>query len=309
MHALAALEAASIPAEPLLRRAGVSRQAAADIQLRLSAAGQARFFELASEALGDDMFGLRIAMEANPRGIGLLYYVTSSAKNLEEGGALFARYCRIVNESVRVSLTRQPDSVTIEATYVGFARRAAQQIIEFQFAALMKSMREITGRNIRPVAVTHAHPRVNHLKDFEQFYGCPVEFAGLADRVVLSRETAALPLVTEDRYLLQTLRPYADEAAHALGTPAGSLRATVENEIQRLLPHGKAQAATIAGNLALSLRTMSRRLAEEGATFPEILDDLRRSSRRAISRRTRLHARRYRLAARLREHDLLQSRL
>jgi AraC-like DNA-binding protein len=47
--------------------------------------------------------------------------------------------------------------------------------------------------------------------------------------------------------------------------------------VERLLPHGKAKAQTVAKALALSVRTLSRRLADEGTTFGEIVDQLRRS--------------------------------
>jgi hypothetical protein len=34
----------------------------------------------------------------------LLFYVTSAAENVGEAIALYARYCRIVNDAVRVNL-------------------------------------------------------------------------------------------------------------------------------------------------------------------------------------------------------------
>jgi AraC-like DNA-binding protein len=51
----------------------------------------------------------------------------------------------------------------------------------------------------------------------------------------------------------------------------------VENEVQRLLPHGKAQREEVAKAVRMSTRTLSRRLAGEGTGFEEILDELRRS--------------------------------
>jgi AraC-like DNA-binding protein len=57
----------------------------------------------------------------------------------------------------------------------------------------------------------------------------------------------------------------------------GSVRQAVENEVERQLPYGRASAASVARALALSARTLSRRLSEEGTTFAEVVDELRYS--------------------------------
>ena len=86
-----------------------------------------------------------------------------------------------------------------------------------------------------------------------------------------------MPLITGDPYLFETLQPFCDEAARERNTAAGTLRSSVENELQKLLPHGKANRQTVARALGMSERTLSRRLADEGTTYEELVDQLRRS--------------------------------
>jgi AraC-like DNA-binding protein len=86
-----------------------------------------------------------------------------------------------------------------------------------------------------------------------------------------------VPLITEDVRLLDVLRPICDEAAKQRETAPGSLRALVENEAQRLLPHGGAQRHVVARKLAMSTRTLARRLASQGTSFEEVVDELRRT--------------------------------
>ena len=89
---------------------------------------------------------------------------------------------------------------------------------------------------------------------------------------------SALPLVTEDRHLLETLRPICDEAAEERGTATGSLRAAVENEAQKLLPHGDlAKRHRVAKSLGQARRTLTRKLVDEGTTYEQVLDQLRQS--------------------------------
>jgi AraC-like DNA-binding protein len=126
--------------------------------------------------------------------------------------------------------------------------------------------------------VAFTHPRNSDLRDFARFYGCSVEFGRGAhegvssDLLEFSNETLASPLVTGDTKLLVALRPFCDMAAKERNTIAGTLRAAVENEAEKLLPQGKAKAQRVAKALALSVRTLSRRLADEGTTYAEVVD-------------------------------------
>jgi len=64
-----------------------------------------------------------------------------------------------------------------------------------------------------------------------------------------------------------------EENLNARKANTGALRITVENTIAPLLPHGQAHA--IAKKLGMSERTLARRLATEGVTFVEILQQLK----------------------------------
>jgi AraC-like DNA-binding protein len=203
--------------------------------------------------------------------------VTSAARTLGGTLPLYERYCRIVNEAVRVKPLRIQNGLIVEINFVGLSRHHFRQNVEFVLAANLKGMRENVGRNIRPIGVTFAHPRNSNLPEFERFFGCPVEYGSESDQWSFSNETLAVPLISGDPYLLETLKPFCDQAARERNTAVGTLRSSVENEAQKLLPHGKANRQTVARALGMSERTLSRRLAGEGTTYDELVDQLRRS--------------------------------
>jgi AraC-like DNA-binding protein len=274
---ITALKKHNVAIAPLLRRAGLSEHDFDGRQHRISAVSQSKFLEYAAEATDDSAFGLHLAAEANPREAGLLFYITSAANDVDEALALFARYSRIVNEAVRIKPAHAREGLIAEISFIGLPRHTAKQVTEFGIAVTIKALREIAGRNIRPTHLSFIHLRNSDLPEFELFFGCPVEFGASGDQVAFSNETLALPLVTEDRHLLETLRPICDEAAKQRGTAIGSLRAAVENEAQKLLPHGKAKRHRVAKTLGHSERTLTRKLADEGITYEQVLDQLRQS--------------------------------
>jgi AraC-like DNA-binding protein len=289
-QAMAELEQRGISTAPLLREAGLPQRdvdqmirGGNPVRHRISAAGQAQFLDLAAEALGDSAFGLHLAGKAISRDLGILFYVVSGGKNIEEALTLLARYQRIANEAIRLKLKRSECGLVIEADLFGLPVHCARQNAEFGFAVVVKILREVSGRNISPTRIKFAHPRNSDLKDFKRFFICPVEFGrasieGSAEHVLeISSETLAIPLITADPKLVRALMPFCEAAAKERGMVIGTLRSAVEREIEKWLPHGKAQAQNVSKALALSVRTLSRRLADEGTTYSEVVDQLRRS--------------------------------
>ncbi len=162
-------------------------------------------------------------------------------------------------------------------TYHGVSRHRFRQIVEFQFAMVVKALREAAGLKFSPSAVLCSHARESDLREFDRFYNCRVEFGAPVDALDFTDDALDLALATSDRYLLDTLRPFCEHAAKARPTAADSLRASVENEIYRLLPHGRANVQTLGKTIGVSPRTLARRLAEEGTNFAKLVDDLRRT--------------------------------
>jgi AraC-like DNA-binding protein len=283
-EAMAMLRKHNIATAPLLLRAGLSEHGlarAADegkgFAQRVSAIGQCKFLEYAAEAMDDSAFGLHLAAQIDPRDVGLYFYAGSAAPDLGEALALFSRYCRIVNEAFRQKLTHRSDGAAIEVEFVGLPRYAARHNMEFAAAGVRTALRTITGRNVTPTSVTFSHNRNSDLRDFERFFGCPVEFGAQNTVLQISTDALHLPLITADPKLLRVLRPYCDAASKARDIRPGTLRSAVEAEVEKLLPHGKAKAENVAKALALSLRTLARRLADEGTTYGDVVDQLRRS--------------------------------
>jgi len=229
--------------------------------------------------MDDSAFGLHLAERTNPRVAGILFFIASGAKDINEALALFARSFRIVNEAARLKLTRRPEGLDVEVEFVGPPRHSVRHNAESGITVILKALREMAGRNIRPRRTAFVHPRNSDLRDFERLYGCPVEFGrgsveGTSSDLL---EFSATPLITADVKLLEALRPFCDMAARERSTAAGTVRAAVENEAEKLLPHGKAKAQTVAKALAMTVRTLSRRLVDEGTTYAEVIDQLRRA--------------------------------
>ena len=263
-QAIDALRRRNVATGPVLRAAGISERDLAEsspLHHRISAAGQSRLLDCAAEAIEDTAFGLHLAEQTDPRNAGIIFYAMSAAENLGEALALLDRYSRIANEAARMKRTATPDGLVAEIGFVGLPRPLGRQGAEFLMAVIVRVLRELAGRNIRPIRVAFAHARNADLREFARFFGCPVEFGRAADEGVasdlleFSNAAVTAPLVTADPKLLKALEPFCDMAAKERRTASDTLRAAVEKEAEKLLPHGKAQKQIVAKALGMSVRT------------------------------------------------------
>jgi AraC-like DNA-binding protein len=272
--AVALCDEAGIDTEPLIRKAGLTRREIDDAQLRLGAANQVMLLNLAAEALDDDVLGFHLAERIELRETGLIYFVLASSATYGDALNRASRYSIIANEGLRLERLRG-EGTGIRYNYIGLLRHTDRHQLEFWITALVRLTRQLTGTRAVPVRVAIAHPRSLRSHELEACIGCPVDFSAQSDEVAYEAELGELPLVAADPYLHELLVSYCEAALAHRGRPVEALRTRVENAITPLLPHGKARAEDVARELGMGVRTMSRRLSQQGLTFSGILDALR----------------------------------
>src|SRR5215204_2996313 len=114
------------------------------------------------------------------------------------------------------------------------------------------------------------HARNSGLKEIHRILRCPVELVQATVCWVLPRSVIGLPILSEDSRLLHSWRRMLTIYL-GKGRPWGGLQGILENQLVGALANGRAQAAEIANQLGMSVRSLRRRLAGEDATFGEIL--------------------------------------
>jgi AraC-like DNA-binding protein len=267
------VQAAGIEVEPLLKKAGLTKQQVEDVDPRLNVECQIRFLNLAASALQDEYLGFHLGQEADLRKYGLIYYAAASSETLGETLQRVARYVSIVNEGLSIKFLKGKN-IRMVINYVGVARHLDRHQIECWLTVLIRTWRKLTGHPVRPSHVSLTHRGRGDFSKFAAFLGCNIEFGAAVDEVVFPPLMADIPMVSADPYLNKLLIAKLEEAPRP--TTRGSFRSVVENAIAPLLPHGNARESEIARRCSLSRRTFVRRLTSEGLTFSRVLNGLRR---------------------------------
>lgn len=273
--AYARAKAAGIALAPLASKAGLTIAQLEDPRMRVNARDQIAFLNLAAEVLKDDLLGFHLAQAIELREIGLIYYAMASSATLLEALQRAARYTVLLNEGVALQCIDRGD-ITLSFGYVGVSRHTDRHQIEMWMTALIRICRQLTGLRLVP-----RHWRMTHFREdrdhaeFDECAGRAVEFGATADEIVFDAEAKLLPVVSADSHLNRLLTAYCEEALSGRRRSRDSFSVSVENAIVPLLPHGNAKASEVARRLGVSQRTLARRLAADGLTFSELLENLR----------------------------------
>ena len=269
------LERRGIDTEPALLGAGISRSQLSQDDIGLSVASQYRFLELAAAEADDSLLGLHVAAEMDIRAVGILFYLTGSSRTVSEALENLARYSQTTNEALVGEISRQKDEVILAVRHLQEFDEPHRQFFELLALWFIRTLQQETNRDFTPSRVTFTHGRNADLREVHRLLRCPVDFAQGQDSWVLPQRVMDLPIVSGDTQLLKILTAHADDLLAEKHSVTG-LQSTVASQLASLLPSGESRAAVVARQLGMSPRSLTRHLAEEGTTFGEIVEQLRR---------------------------------
>jgi AraC-like DNA-binding protein len=263
-----------IDVDALLKRAGLSRKQIVDPRIRFEAQTQIKFLELVADASGDDFLGFHLAQGYDLREMGFLYYVIASADRFGDALQLFAKYCPVINEGLKLTLRKTKEAIGIIFEYEGISRPFERHQIEFLVTTIMRICRQVTNRNLTPERVSFSHWR-SAAPELSRFFGCEITFGADIDEAMFPSSIEHTTVINCDPYLNKLLTQYHDDVLAHRQAHRSSFAVNVENAIFMLMPRGKAQMSYVAHELGIGPRTLARRLSSEGLTFADMLRHLR----------------------------------
>lgn len=231
-------------------------------------------WELAASRSGNPVIGLAGPDAPLPAAFDVVAYAMMSCQTPLAGLNFLLRYQRVVSDAVMVTLDEDVGGYWVGIRLSGGRRPVPRQRIDFVFTTLLSFFRWITCTEMRPLAMEFAHPAPTDSRTYTDVFQCPLRFDAGANRMLFSHADLSLPLKASNPVLAELHDRYASECLARLEKSRISIR-TRESIIRRL-PMGDPVRGEIARELCMSERTLQRRLAEEGTTFQQMVDDTRR---------------------------------
>lgn len=246
-----------------------------DPEARVDLEQHRALWELVPERCCDDAFGLHLAAGLQPGAFAVMDYAARNAPTLRGALERIARYCRLVHDGSEVSLTVVGDEGRLAYTLPGFPGGSPRHAAEFIVGAWLVCTRQmLDDAEVRPRRVAFQHPEPADTSEHSAFFGCPVAFDAPANELVLDGALLDRPVAKADPALCALLDRYAEELLAKLPKARPFLR-EVRSRIATILPDGDPGLSGLADSLHMSPRTLQRKLADEGTTYKDLVDELR----------------------------------
>ncbi|MEM7332100.1 MAG: AraC family transcriptional regulator ligand-binding domain-containing protein [Chloroflexota bacterium] len=267
----------------LLKNLGISVQAVLrhgelplDLLLRktpyVTAHEYYRFWEaLAHVSKDQPALGLQLAKTISQFNTAPPIIAFLSSGNLNVALERIAHYKPVV---APVHMTVEETSQHTTLTFTGLPQYGPLPALfaSFELVFWVQLARIATREHLVPFGI-HSSRKLSDLGQYETFLGSSIR-QDTVNKVVFTAKDAHKPFLTTNHGMWAILEPSFNKKMDDLNEEA-SFRERVRACLIEMLASGRYSMTNIASQLAISNRTLQRRLKQEGTTFQGVLDELR----------------------------------
>lgn len=235
-----------------------------------------RAWEFISQRPEQADLGLRLGAQSSPRFLGALGYAIVHAPDGLSAIRLFRRYRALVSNTLAPEIDIDDKHIVYHLVWPPRVARLVQ-FADCAFAgsqALIRNLLELPA-NVPLAREAHYQcARPERGPDRARALGCRVTFGAPETRLVMLRAPVERSLPRHDPSLFAYLERHAAALLARIETSEHTAD-RVRRLIMEQLRHGEPSQLEISRRLAMSERTLQRRLRDENTTFAAILDAVR----------------------------------
>ncbi len=255
-------------------KTGIDRAKMEDPDARIPMEQFLSLWQMAETVTQDPAIGLHLRQNYGHNYVHFAIMIARNCDTLLDAVRSWSEYAMLVNDTDRVLIHEQENHVV--CTYTCSSPEYENKWIpEHHFSYMVHSARRISGRDFSPVSVWFRHEDPGYSAEYERVLGCPVRFSMNENMMTAKKTDMMRPIISPDPYLKILLKKHADGAVlkHPMNN---SMKEQVRALISEKLHQGEISAKAVSENLNMDRSTLHRHLKKEGASFREILSEVRR---------------------------------
>jgi AraC-like DNA-binding protein len=261
----------------VLRHAGLPLTFIEDEKSRISDAHFFSIWDAIGELSNDPAIGLKMGClfhaAALPPSMLAAYY----ARDYRDAITRHERFLQISAAS-EMRVREHRNETSIEWRWKRGRQQEPLLLTDVTYAMLVEMGRRGTEQPFNPKRVELNRP-LERTGVHKAFFQCPVKFRAARNVLVFDSSDFRRPFVTYNAELLEMLQPQLDKNNLQVKAEA-TVAERVKWILKRMLAGGRPDVSVVARELGLSVRTLQRRIVDEGTTFRELLAAIRKEMAR-----------------------------
>lgn len=212
--------------------------------------------------------------------LGLLGLVVSSSPDVATGLDVISQHYRDFLPSVDVFITENQDLIRIQLDSIYDFEEVDKDIYEIALGAFDSIFRQLNAESQRSICFSYVpdHP----IEVYEQFYGCDITFGAPTTKMEFKKTHLSLKMPSANLPMFNMLNQQLQEQYQMNRT-----RSSFKEKARSILFDSCKQGVVLnreqlAEQLAVSHRTLTRRLKEEGASYQLLADEVRETLARKL---------------------------
>jgi len=280
---LEAAAAHGIAAATLAQAAGVAPHSLEATAPGLAARDYVRLLDAGASLAGDAHFGLHVGQRVRMGTYSAYGLILLSCKNVGQALEQTARYERLAHDLGRSTLQR--DGAVAHYRWASNYPGASRHLVDSVFAGIRVCGDWLAGMPLPPARLAFTHDgggdllrHAAHRDEYVRVLGSLPAFNAAANTATFDAQLLDWPVPNADVSLYPVLCQHAEQLLaqrQAAADTGAGIDAQVHAAIVAGLRQGSARLATVAAALAVTPRTLQRKLADAGTSFQAVLDQAR----------------------------------
>jgi AraC-like DNA-binding protein len=267
------LQAASlqgIEESEVLKNAGLDHDCLNTCSERISLDDTLALWRSVEQLSADPLFGFHMGQSLKPVHFQLLAFTMLSSPTLGHAIEKILKYQRLISDGGRFTLISQDISKTA-LVYTPTVNDFSYHQIDAVLVAVLSFARWLLGRDIKPLGLSFSHSEHGGLEQYQAFFGCELKLSQAHNSILFSSQLMQEALPGFDQSLATVHEQMADNQLQRLIEP--DIIARVQERL--LASHEGISRDEIALQMAMSGRSLQRKLQEQGSSFQKLHDEFR----------------------------------
>jgi AraC-like DNA-binding protein len=259
----------------LLDEVGLSHDCLQNVSSRIPVEKMCILWDSILRVTSDPMFALHVAEKIPFGAYRVLDYMFAASSSPGDGFARTSRAFGMVNSAFVLSLRLHRDRAYLELHNPGKPQDLPRPYIEYILMNCLVRLRIVTRVNCEPSEVHFTCGKPPFTNEYDRVFRAPIRYYQAVNRLIFPRHLMEIDFPLADRELCELLEDYAQRRIQDPVSWSSTL-VEIRHALAHNLESGNVTLEFLSRQLAKSCRSLQRDIQADGATFRELLDNVRR---------------------------------